>query len=499
MKPLLVLARITFVGCLWSIIFIEGIRVIVLENWRFDIFWPPHWAYAWNLWQSGWVIDTRKEWAFILILITFIPLWLMGWIALSLVPWETILYRIIAFPFKLFKKSVQPIAQVVGSTPVITKKKSYKEIRPTGKRMPIYDYTTSTAPASVPAIAAPSASQGALPAPSNAVKDRAVTARETLNHTIFDLDDEDEDFDLDIDSFDKSDIFKIDSNKKKKEKVVFEDDFASTPRRSKEKPRARKFEYDLDDEDEDDDEIEVRPQRRTKQASKNVRYRMDDEDDDDLEDYEPVYSPASKSSRPKKRFEDDMPKYEKSSRRSSRESRERPEQRERSFKSSGESVSDILSEKGYGVLHNLPVGQNTVDYLGVSADKLLVCLVDKEPGDWLADEERFNDEEPLWFSENSHRVSPVRKTDIISVKIQKALEEAGLDFEVIPYVIIASGNIINAEDMLDVWESLDVKVVRFAKGAPNDLTPLSKAVQPAEDTLEPEDFAKLKKVLKKLG
>ena len=72
MKPLIVLARIAFVGCLWSIIFIEGIRVIMLENWHFDIFWPPHWMHAWNLWLNGWVIDTAKEWAFILIIIAFI-------------------------------------------------------------------------------------------------------------------------------------------------------------------------------------------------------------------------------------------------------------------------------------------------------------------------------------------------------------------------------------------------------------------------------------------
>ena len=53
MKPLIVLARIILVGCLWSIIFTEGVRVIILENWYFDIFWPLHWIYAWNLWQSG--------------------------------------------------------------------------------------------------------------------------------------------------------------------------------------------------------------------------------------------------------------------------------------------------------------------------------------------------------------------------------------------------------------------------------------------------------------
>ena len=502
MKPLLVLARITFVGCLWSIIFIEGIRVIVLENWRFDIFWPPHWAYAWNLWQSGWVIDTKKEWAFILILITFIPLWLMGWIALSLVPWESILYRIISFPFKLFKKSVQPIAQVVSGTPVITKKKSYKEIRPTGKRVPIYDYTSTPAPtpAPIPAITQ-SAPQNALPAPSSPTKDRAVSARETLNHTIFDLDDEDNDFDLDIDSFDKADIFKIDSNKNKKStSSVFEEDAYEHPRRTKPKQQFKSYDLDDDDEQIQEDEEDYSPRyRRAKQAPQNTKYNMDDEEDDDLEDYEPAYRSAKTPHHAQPRFEDDFNDTPKPSRRFKGENRDRSMRTEKPLKSDSGAIADILHEKGYHVIRNVSVGSGTADYLALSADKLLVCLVDKEQGDWLADEERFNDEEPLWFSENSHRISPVRKVDIIASKIQKAIENGGLDLQIVPYVIVTNGNIINAEDMFDIWDNLDIRVVRFARGNPQDLLPLAKAVKPANENMSQEDFGRFKKVLKKLG
>ena len=61
MKPLIILTRIMCVGLFWSVFFIEGIRVIMLRNWRFDIFQTAHWNHAWNLWLSGWVIDTPKE------------------------------------------------------------------------------------------------------------------------------------------------------------------------------------------------------------------------------------------------------------------------------------------------------------------------------------------------------------------------------------------------------------------------------------------------------
>ena len=226
MKPLLVLARIVFVGCLWSIIFIEGIRVIMLENWHFDIFWPPHWVHAWNLWSAGWIIDTAKEWAFILIIFTFIPLWLTGWIGLSLVPWESLTIKLVMTPVKFVRSLFAPL-KIVTKTPVVVKKKSYKEIRPTGPRTPIYDYNNESgnnkpSPGAFPLSPVPSASvSSSLPSENigesrDNLKKKATEARDTFSHSLFNLDDDD-DFELDFDSFGKSDIFATDTNKNKEE------------------------------------------------------------------------------------------------------------------------------------------------------------------------------------------------------------------------------------------------------------------------------------------
>ena len=462
-------------GCLWSIIFIEGIRVIVLENWRFDIFWPAHWAYAWSLWQAGWVIDTPKEWAFILILVTFIPLWLTGWVALSLVPFETIIYRIISFPFKFIKGSVEPLAQAVSSTPVVVKKKSYKEVRPAGKRVPIYEYNTATAPVAPVAPTVPAITHQEPAAKityNNPVKEKAVSARETLNHTIFDLDDEDDDFDLDIDSFDKADIFKIDSNKKKKE---------------------ARYEADYDEE----------PRHSSKTSSKNARFTFDDEDDEDLASYEPVqkFSKNKKKTHEDSYDEDFSYSRRKDNRRSDSETSARVRDRSdknRSDKQRGGSIGDILEDKGYDVLHNVQFKKTLVDYVAVSDEKVLLCLVDKEPGDWLADEERFNDEEPLWFSENSHRISPVRKVDLVREKMERLLDDSDLELEVKPYVVIVAANIINAEDMADVWSDIDVCVTRFAKGTPSELPAFIKTVDRADGKLSKDEMSDFRAILKKL-
>ena len=75
----------------------------------------------------------------------------------------------------------------------------------------------------------------------------------------------------------------------------------------------------------------------------------------------------------------------------------------------GGSTLEIIKQKGYEVITGATLKNNLVDFVGVANKQICICMLDKEPGDWLADEERFNDEEPLWFSESSHRISPSAK------------------------------------------------------------------------------------------
>ena len=132
--------RNLIVGLCWGIFFVEGVRVIMLRNWNFDIFNTAHWNYAWELWLKGVVIRSPKEWAFILILITFIPLLLTGWAALCLLPWEEIFRTVIGFPLKLFGKVFSKQVTAIkhtASIKAVKKKKSYKEVRPRALRAPL--------------------------------------------------------------------------------------------------------------------------------------------------------------------------------------------------------------------------------------------------------------------------------------------------------------------------------------------------------------------------
>lgn len=535
MKPLLVLARITFVGCLWSIIFIEGVRVIMLENWRFDIFWPLHWLHAWNLWLSGWVIDTPKEWAFVLIIAAFIPLWLTGWIAISLVPWEMFVWRIIMLPINFIRSFFNPL-KIVVKTPVVVKKKSYKEIRPAGKRTPIYDYNDNTVPqtssSGVSAIAAqPAVSASPSASTNQSIKDKAVTSRETFSHALFNLDDEDDDFDLDFDSFEKSDIFK--TGKKEKESVSVDKDSVSSSRDRREKfdlddnekPRRRDNRNDRSDrysdddytrrKNYDDDYVEKnRGRRQDQDRHQDQDYRDDDRDykrnsrrndskynDNRRDDNKYNDNRRSDFKKDDKKRDDRKTNYDGADDR--RNNRDKNDNRNKNGTDSvirgANPVADILSQKGFQIISGITVRNTIIDFVGVAEDKICLCLIDKEPGDWLADEERFNDEEPLWFSESSHRISPVRKVDLARQVLQAKLENNGFDFDVKPYVIVQMGNIINAEDMFEIWNELGVEVTRINRGSPKEIRLFSKTIEEADGHLDKSQLESIKKLIRSIN
>lgn len=430
LKPLLILTRIIFVGCFWSIFFLEGIRVIMLRNWRFDIFRTAHWQHAWDLWYAGWVIDDPKEWAFVLIILTFIPLWLTGWAALSLISWGKVFLNIAMFPVKTFKnlfyKPVKIIAKTAG-VPVVKKKKSYKEIRPRGTRAPIADYSEPIRTAGIISTSAP-AKRKTPAAPK--VEPTPTTATDGgFDHSLFKFDDNDDDFDFNFDAFDKP-----------------------------EEPKPVKAEKPIEKED-----------NRSNNNNKNKNNRDNNQNKKSNNRNERNNNPAAPASNPAP------------------------------TRSGGNSSMDVIKQKGYEVITGATIKNNLIDFIGVSDKQLCLCLLDKEPGDWLADEERFNDEEPLWFSESSHRISPVRKIDLARRTLTEKLADSDLSFDVKAYVVVQIGNIINAEDMFETWEEMDISVTRIDRGTPKELKLFSKTLEEAGNPIDKEKFEKIKKLIRSIA
>lgn len=410
MKPLLVLFRITIVGLLWSIFFIEGIRVILLTNWHFDVFRPTHWLHAWELWSSGWVIDEAKEWAFILIILTAVPVWITVWAALSVVRWEKIFKDISLIPVKIFNylfgSQVKKIADT-AALKVVKKKKSYKEIRPKSLRPPLDD----SLPAPDKQAFSPErrATLSGTPAPRipTPVPQPPKSEPKEFTHSLFELgDSEPLDFDL----------------------------FA---------------------------EAETKPEPQPKPEQKK---------------------PARQETPPNRKKNPEPPA---------------PPAKTRT--GSVNSTFELLKQKGYEIITGATIKNTFIDFIGVSSSQICLCINDKEPGDWLADEERFNDEEPLWFSESSHRISPVRKADLARMTLQEKLKDADISFDITPFVIEQIGNIINAEDMFDIWNDLGVKVTRIDRGTPKEIPLFAKTLEDADGAPDKAVFEKLKKLLRSIA
>ncbi len=430
MKPILILLRIALVGLIWSVFFIDGIRVIMLKNWRFDIFDSYHWQHAWDLWLSGVVITTPKEWAFVLIILSFVPLWFTGWIALSMISWEHYVKKLAKLPMivvnKFFFKPVKIIANTTTG-PKIHKKKSYKEIRPKSIRPPLEEPMMTglpTAPAQLPTGHSKPITAGISPiiAPPAPQKE----SESKFDHALFQFDDDD-DFEFNIDDFDEK---------------------PSTPEPEK----------------------------------------------------EPEASPAPKAASNANRENRSPRGKNKNNNRENRGPQERGGNNERNNqnRTGGNTIYDMLKQKGYDVITGATIHDTLIDFIGIGAKEICLCLLDKEPGDWLADEERFNDEEPLWFSESSHRISPVRKIDLSRQTLTDKLADADLGFTVKPYVIIQFGNIINAEDMFEVWNEMGINVARIDRGSPKELKPFIKSLDEASGKVDKEDMDKLRKLIRSL-
>ena len=103
MKVLAIILKTLFIGYLWSIIFIDGIRVLLLINWHFDLFLKEHWFLLRHKWNSGAPIS-GSEIAFFAVVLSAIPLWLGGWFGLCVVNWKKWLKYIFFSPLYLYRK-----------------------------------------------------------------------------------------------------------------------------------------------------------------------------------------------------------------------------------------------------------------------------------------------------------------------------------------------------------------------------------------------------------
>jgi hypothetical protein len=160
-----------------------------------------------------------------------------------------------------------------------------------------------------------------------------------------------------------------------------------------------------------------------------------------------------------------------------------------------EDFTQIMSSRGAVVIEKPTIEDVSIDFMAIAKDQIFFVLTDDEKGDWLADEERFNDEDPLWFSETSHRVSPITLLKNFEASFLSLLNDSAYKTHII--LVKTAGNIINAEDMLDVWRDMNVLVARSGIGAPEELPSFGEVFPPQLDAPPTEEVEKLQTLIAK--
>ena len=76
---------------------------------------------------------------------------------------------------------------------------------------------------------------------------------------------------------------------------------------------------------------------------------------------------------------------------------------------------------------------------------------------------------------------------------------AELNYEIISYVIIQSENIINAEDMFEIWDNMNIKVTRINRGTPTEIHKFSNELDNCEEKTDKNTLEILKKLIHSLA
>lgn len=160
-----------------------------------------------------------------------------------------------------------------------------------------------------------------------------------------------------------------------------------------------------------------------------------------------------------------------------------------------EDLAAVLSAANYQVLKDVVMNDVPLAYVGISEDTVVLCMTDSEKGDWLADEEFFNGEEPLWFSESAHRISPVYRLNKLAQTFSAKLKKAAMAQAVVPVLIEKEGTIINAPDMLETWKKMEIVVCRTDLGGPEELPSFTVALPTASGKGTEETFNQIRELL----
>jgi hypothetical protein len=351
--------RSIIIGLIWTYFYCAVMYNIFMLNWEFNPLAKSHWAYIFERWQGGWVINETTEIVFAALLLAFVPLWVAGWCLFAYVDYSSIA-KFFGEKFKamLPKKKQVTALEAIKKAGKTKKGKKGKKIK-------------KKKPAKAPAAS----SKPVAPIPQEVVEEDSGSFEEA----------------------DASDSY----------------EYYEEPSVAPEVPEA--------------------PEEVSENVPENVEY-----------------------------------------------SKEKTLQE----------MKDYAQENGYVTYSDMEMGKNKADLVMIAPDAIFLVTLSPEGEEWVADEESFTDEPPVWFSEEDFEVSPVHKM----LEAQTLLEEMvaillpeEYPMEVVPMVVVPNGVILNGETMMPTWVDLGCAVVRYKNGKPEELPALEQVLASRKGAPEIDD------------
>ncbi len=115
--------------------------------------------------------------------------------------------------------------------------------------------------------------------------------------------------------------------------------------------------------------------------------------------------------------------------------------------------------------HHVAKNGKNVIVIAPNEKEAVLLLIDvvKQGTVELADEERFNDEDPLYFCESSTRISPIWLLTCAAQHLMKSCERAGIGGVKVGCVVVSNSLFVNYDEMHDIWNDMGVTVFHGMK------------------------------------
>ncbi len=115
--------------------------------------------------------------------------------------------------------------------------------------------------------------------------------------------------------------------------------------------------------------------------------------------------------------------------------------------------------------HHVAKNGKNVIVIAPNEKEAVLLLIDvvKQGTVELADEERFNDEDPLYFCESSTRISPIWLLSCAAQHLMKSCERAGIGGVKVRCVVVSNSLFVNYDEMCDTWNDMGVTVFHSIK------------------------------------